>query len=295
MKKALTMIALMMGLTLAAMAQDVIMTKQSERIDATVLEVSDTEVKYKKQSNPNGPTFTLATSKIASITYSNGEVQTFADVKEEKSEPFDRKMFGFLPESTKISRNFGAHLGYFVPFDLELFDGNSHLSFPSDEASLYYGYTFNENFSANFGVGVIDINYDWKEHTTGANQDYNVRSWMISMPIYLDFSYSFTSWNVRPAVGLRGGLMVNLVSAKRAGISDNKVWESERYNNSPWFGVSLGAKKDRAKLMFEVLCYGITEKGNNYGEYDEYRKRTSYGDVWYNITFSLDLFSKIIR
>ena len=71
-------------------AQDVIVTKQSERIDATILEVSDQEVKYKKQSNPTGPTFTLSTAKIASIIYANGEVQTFSQIKESRKDFFSR-------------------------------------------------------------------------------------------------------------------------------------------------------------------------------------------------------------
>ena len=58
-------------------AQDIIVTHESERIDVNVIEVSETEVKYKKADNPDGPTFVLSTSKIASIIYKNGDVQTF--------------------------------------------------------------------------------------------------------------------------------------------------------------------------------------------------------------------------
>lgn len=59
------------------LAKDVIITRDSERIDAIVTEISESEVKYKKLDNPNGPTFVLSTSKIASIMYENGDVQTF--------------------------------------------------------------------------------------------------------------------------------------------------------------------------------------------------------------------------
>lgn len=60
-------------------AKDVIITHDAEKINAIVTEVSETEVKYKKVDNPNGPTFVIATSKIASIMYQNGEVQTFKE------------------------------------------------------------------------------------------------------------------------------------------------------------------------------------------------------------------------
>lgn len=62
---------------LPVIAQDIIITTSSERIDAQVIEISDVEVKYKKMDNLNGPTFVISTSKIASIMYANGEVQTF--------------------------------------------------------------------------------------------------------------------------------------------------------------------------------------------------------------------------
>lgn len=55
-------------------AQDIIVTKQSTRIDAKILEVSDTEVRYKKITNMDGPTFVMSTSEISSILYANGEV-----------------------------------------------------------------------------------------------------------------------------------------------------------------------------------------------------------------------------
>lgn len=70
-------------------AQDVIVTRQAERIDAKVMEVSESEVKYKKTSNPDGPMFVLSTEKIASILYANGEVQVFE--QQPKTEPVEKQ------------------------------------------------------------------------------------------------------------------------------------------------------------------------------------------------------------
>lgn len=58
-------------------AQDVIITSDSRKIDAQIIEVSQTEVRYKEKSNPNGPTFVLNTKDINSIIYANGSVSTF--------------------------------------------------------------------------------------------------------------------------------------------------------------------------------------------------------------------------
>ena len=62
---------------LPSRAQDIIVTTTSERIDSQIFEVSETEVKYKRQDNPNGPTFIISTTKIDSIIFQNGSVQTF--------------------------------------------------------------------------------------------------------------------------------------------------------------------------------------------------------------------------
>lgn len=75
--KKLSLTLLCAVLLVPMFAQDIIVTTESERIDGKVLEVSDTEIKYKRADNPNGPTFVLSTTKISSIIYKNGEVQTF--------------------------------------------------------------------------------------------------------------------------------------------------------------------------------------------------------------------------
>ena len=82
--KKLFLSLLCMAVFVSMFAQDIIVTNASERIDAKVTEVSETEVKYKKADNLDGPTFVLPTAKIASIIYKNGSVQTF---KQEQDTP----------------------------------------------------------------------------------------------------------------------------------------------------------------------------------------------------------------
>lgn len=63
--------------TIVSFAQDIIVTRDSKRIEAKILEVSSSEVKYKEASNADGPTFVLNTSEINTIIYSNGSVKVF--------------------------------------------------------------------------------------------------------------------------------------------------------------------------------------------------------------------------
>lgn len=58
-------------------AQDVIVTKDSRKIEAKILEVSATEVKYKNQNNLEGPTSVISAKDLNSIMYESGEVQMF--------------------------------------------------------------------------------------------------------------------------------------------------------------------------------------------------------------------------
>ena len=71
------LLLLLCSINLCCWGQDIIVTRESQRIDAKVVEVSDTEVRYKKSSNLDGPVFVISTNRISSILYANGEVQMF--------------------------------------------------------------------------------------------------------------------------------------------------------------------------------------------------------------------------
>ena len=58
-------------------AQDVIVKKDGSTIVSKVLEITSTEVKYKKFTNLNGPTYTIAKTELKAINYENGESETF--------------------------------------------------------------------------------------------------------------------------------------------------------------------------------------------------------------------------
>lgn len=58
-------------------AQDVIIKRDATRIEATIMEVSSSEVRYKDFTNQSGPTFVLSTDEISTILYKNGNVQVF--------------------------------------------------------------------------------------------------------------------------------------------------------------------------------------------------------------------------
>ena len=54
---------------------DVIVTKDKEKIEAIIQEVDASTIKYKKVSDPDGPLFTINKTEVSSIHYGNGEVE----------------------------------------------------------------------------------------------------------------------------------------------------------------------------------------------------------------------------
>ncbi len=79
----LTTLTTIFSLTLC-FSQDVITKKSGEDIQSKILEVGQTEIKYKKFDNQNGPTFTILKSEVLMVRYENGTKDIFNE--EKKSE-----------------------------------------------------------------------------------------------------------------------------------------------------------------------------------------------------------------
>ncbi len=77
MRKIVTTCLCALLLSVSLFAQDIIVTKDAKKIDAKILEVSKTEIKYKELDNLDGPTFILEVEDINSIIYSNGKVALY--------------------------------------------------------------------------------------------------------------------------------------------------------------------------------------------------------------------------
>ncbi|MCQ2311446.1 MAG: PorT family protein [Paludibacteraceae bacterium] len=70
---------------------DVIVLNNSSRIDAKITEVGDTEIKYKKISNLDGPTYVQKTSDIAAIIYKNGEIVAYKTNNQSNSNSYQTR------------------------------------------------------------------------------------------------------------------------------------------------------------------------------------------------------------
>lgn len=79
----------------AGISQDVITKTNGEEIKVKVLEVNQTEIKYKQFDNLNGPLFTIPKSDILIIKYENGSKDVFlpeGSAKAKEKEKSDEEM-----------------------------------------------------------------------------------------------------------------------------------------------------------------------------------------------------------
>ncbi len=80
------LLVIIMVLTFAASySQDVITKKNGDDIASKVIELTPTEVKYKKIDNPDGPIYTILKSDVLMIRYENGTKDIFNETVEKES------------------------------------------------------------------------------------------------------------------------------------------------------------------------------------------------------------------
>lgn len=77
--KRVILLAFLLLAGISAYAQDIITKKDGTDIQAKILEVTNSEIKYKKFSNPEGPVFTMPISEILIVRYENGENEVFSE------------------------------------------------------------------------------------------------------------------------------------------------------------------------------------------------------------------------
>lgn len=78
MQRILTFVFLIVFATgIQILAEDVLVLRNGDIINGLVTEITSSEVKYKKASNPNGPIYSIDKDEVLSIKYENGETDKF--------------------------------------------------------------------------------------------------------------------------------------------------------------------------------------------------------------------------
>ena len=82
-------VLLLIGLMVCSlvMAQDLIVTRSQQRIEARVTEVSPDEVKYVDYNNQEGPVYVLPATDVVTVIFQNGQVKVFEPVPPQGPQP----------------------------------------------------------------------------------------------------------------------------------------------------------------------------------------------------------------
>lgn len=112
MRKYFYLILLLNLFSIAALSQDKIYRNNGKVIEAKIIEVGSSEIKYREYNNPNGPVYVLETDKIKKIVYENGKEEKFADNLKDPE-----RYAGQLNKAVKL--NFLAPLYGYTEFGFE--------------------------------------------------------------------------------------------------------------------------------------------------------------------------------
>lgn len=156
MNKFLTLL-LFVTISIVSFAQDIIITKDKERIQAKILEVSKDEIKYKKFTYQDGPVFSIDIDEIVTVAYENGEVEIYdEETIEEKNEMIQAKAEALRKQEAMYGTLIKADdLYYLCDRDKRTkMDKEAYLEFIQDNCpEAYKSYkTGNRLWKAGFGL-----------------------------------------------------------------------------------------------------------------------------------------------
>ena len=102
MKRLVIILLISFFVPVTLFAQDIITKKDGTDIQAKIIEVSNTEIRYKKYNYQEGPTFVLSKSDILIIRYENGENEVVEDKVSKQEEN----------SQNSVSKNIVAGMSY---------------------------------------------------------------------------------------------------------------------------------------------------------------------------------------
>ena len=103
--KRILFVILTLGLfTTSIFSQDIITKKSGEDISAKISEVTQTEIKYKKFDNLEGPIFTILKSEVLMIRYANGTKDIFKEeIQQQQTNTNNKQLSNPNQETYKYS------------------------------------------------------------------------------------------------------------------------------------------------------------------------------------------------
>ena len=198
-------LALVLTASLSVAAQDIIILRNSERIDARIVEVTSTEIAYTLASDGSGQVFRLSVAEIASIMYGNGNEQAFnaepkgqGTVSSSSGDGTGKLKFNPTPQGRK--RPFGISIGY---TSKQMALGSLKVSMLSNEIgksspALMVGFYMAPEFK--YGIGIQTGLYyelatyngtytDFEDYYNEVEKGYSNTEHTLSIPLRVQYRY----------------------------------------------------------------------------------------------------------
>ncbi len=159
------------------LAQDTLFHTSKGMLNVKILEITDTEIKYKSASNPDGPVYIIGKKDVKKIVYENGTVESFQKPPNSKSLPKQKLKHQNFVYFTLTDMVFGHvtvsyehtllnnHLGIHIPFSYGAIEMSSKDYYEySASAPLQglgrYGF-YNKNKIYSTGIELYYYPFEW--------------------------------------------------------------------------------------------------------------------------------------
>ncbi len=117
-------------------AQDIIILRNGDEINAKVTEIGIDEIRYKRASNPDGPTIVIAKSDVFMIKYKNGSKDVFEVKKALQAAPAEVQQQPAAPAASPASSEEPAVIYFIRPKRYTLWAANFLVKAGSEDSPL---------------------------------------------------------------------------------------------------------------------------------------------------------------
>jgi hypothetical protein len=162
-------IFLLIGGTIFVNAQDMIIRKDGNMIEAKVVEISPSEIRYKRFDHLDGPTIVISTADVLSIRYENGTyeiINTVISTEQEKNQAENPNTTALNPD--KFIFAFNANGGGAILAGVSLPGNGPSLCFEFSKGKFNteINLIIPVGYSVGFG-GLATFNYFWHSRIGG--------------------------------------------------------------------------------------------------------------------------------
>jgi hypothetical protein len=213
-------------------SQDKLYKPDGTVIEVKIIEVSSSEIKYKRYNNQEGPTFIIPKKELLMLVYSNGETEVIkkqveSEILKLREKQIEFKKKGFL---SVIESNFCYGVGTYGEYEL----GNNNVRVNPNYSfgfKIINGYQFNKNLSLGLGIGIESVRLI---------SDQSV--YLNLLPLTVDLKTAFLKSRVSPVFNNSFGYMFGLDNV-RAGLYLNSSIGCRIYlNNKTALLLNIGYK-----------------------------------------------------